>query len=288
MTGWANTLVGQRSRSRIAPFRLHRPSSVDEAVDAMASAPTGAAYMAGGIDLINRMKAGFTPGEVIHVARIAELARISEKDGSVCLGSCATHREVSEHEILRTRAPELARCWRELGNPRVRSKGTVGGNVMAREPGYDAALMLMAADATLTFATSHGPQADVPIAQASAAEDLLTTIENPAARSLHLRVDRSLHPVLTLAVGVRERGAYIERAQVAIGGAYEVPAVFPLGLSEPISRADLANRAGAIALEFAQRLAPPLNDWRGSSSYRLRMIGVVLGRLLREEGMRPC
>ena len=56
--------------------------------------------------------------------------------------------------------PDLATLWREIANPRVRHTGTVGGNIMSRQPHYDAMPALMALGATATIADPGDRRAD--------------------------------------------------------------------------------------------------------------------------------
>ena len=255
----------------------------------MASVQPGAAYMAGGIDFVNRMKAGFSPGDVIHLGRIAELTSIGVSESGLHLGACATHQQVGEHTLVRSRAPALAHCWRDLGNPRVRCKGTIGGNVMAREPQYDATLMLMAAGATLTVVAHGSTTVGVPLSEAATVVDgLVTSIAIREAQRLKLSIDRSLRPALCLVMGFVQEGAYIDRVRIAIGGAYAQPYVRALDLADPISRTELKACSSDLARAFAQRVPRPLDDWQASSAYRSRMIGVLLQRLLLQEGCAAC
>jgi carbon-monoxide dehydrogenase medium subunit len=281
-------LVGLRSRARIAPFRLHRPSTIEGALDVMAGADPEAAYMAGGIDLIGAMKAGFTPGDVIHIAHIEALRRIDENERTIRIGACATHRDIGESKLIQSRAPALAKCWRQIANPRVRCKGTVGGNIMARQAGYDATLMLMAANAEATVIAADRRRMCSAISDAPSLRGLLTSIAVPDGAALRLRADRSLHPALVVVLGFREDHGAVTRLHVAVGGAYMGPYAAPLGVPEAITPAALSAQSRALAHAFVSRLPAPATDWRASGAYRARMVGVLLERLLRQEGDTSC
>ena len=68
-------LVGLRSRRHIAPFSLHRPETWDEAV-ALRRQPGSSAFLAGGIDLIDRLKHGHVIDRLIRLDGIPGLAEI--------------------------------------------------------------------------------------------------------------------------------------------------------------------------------------------------------------------
>ena len=68
-----DTAAPHRSRKLIPEFRLHRPRSAADAVAIKAAAGPRAVYMAGGIDVVNRMKSGLPVTDVIHLGFIAGL-----------------------------------------------------------------------------------------------------------------------------------------------------------------------------------------------------------------------
>ena len=152
----ASSLAVHRSRKLIPEFRLHRPRSTMEAVALKAAAGAGAVFMAGGIDVVNRMKFGVPVTDVIHLGRLAGLDRIEEREGELHLGALVTHDRLATAPQVAARLPSLAQTWPEVANIRIRCKGTIGGNIMAGDPSYDFALTALAADARLHFLISDG------------------------------------------------------------------------------------------------------------------------------------
>ena len=234
-----------RSHRAIAPFELHRPTTIDDADGLVAQ---GAAVHAGGIDLVERMQSGHRVERVVDIGRIPALREISVDDGHVRIGAAVTHSEIESSPVIAEHRPDLAAAWATVGNVRIRRTGTVGGNLMSFDKNYDAAVILAAAGAQLTqVAAGTSTTTDVSGLQP---DRLLTTIEVPVDGP-ELAIDRSLKPVVTVAVG----------AHLAIGCAYERVVVRPLG-------------AGF------DDLPPPIDDADASSTYRQRMIAVLGGRLL--------
>jgi carbon-monoxide dehydrogenase medium subunit len=130
-------LAVHRSRKLIPEFRLHRPLSAAEAVAMKAAAGPGAVYMAGGIDVVNRMKSGLPVTDVIHLGRVAGLDAIQETEDGLRLGALVTHDRPATSPLVRARLPALAQTWPDVANIRIRCKGTIGGNIMAGEPAYE-------------------------------------------------------------------------------------------------------------------------------------------------------
>src|SRR6516164_3835239 len=199
----ASPLAGHRSRKLIPEFRLHRPRSATEAVALKAAAGPGAVFMAGGIDVVNRMKFGVPVTEVIHLGRLDGLDRIEEWEGELHLGALVTHDRLATSPHIGARLPSLAQTWPDVANIRIRCKGTIGGNIMAGDPSYDFALGAMAAGAQPHFLSCGGAATVLPAADRVAKEaGLLTAISFATRSTLRLIFDRSLRPIVSLALGL--------------------------------------------------------------------------------------
>jgi aerobic carbon-monoxide dehydrogenase medium subunit len=277
----ATSLAVHRSRKLIPEFRLHRPRSGAEAGALKAAAGPGAVFMAGGIDVVNRMKFGIPVTEVIHLGRVDGLNRIEEQEGRLELGTLVTHDRLATSSQVRARLPSLAQTWPDVANIRIRCKGTIGGNIMAGDPTYDFALAAMAADAQLHFLSLDGGKTVCAAADGVAKHvGLLTAIVFPSGSTLRLLFDRSLRPIVNLALGLDFAGGRITGGRAAIGCAYPVPIAAKLPFDAPLSPAELAHRTAPLAQAVAAGLPEPLGDHHGSSGYRRRMIEVLLRRNL--------
>lgn len=188
------------SRYRIALFTVSRPARLADAISLMAA---GAVPMAGGTDLVDRMKLGQRYPRVVSLQAIPELRSIVREDGTLCIGAAVTHRMASEHSLLREALPSLAAFFAILGNPRIRDRGTLGGNVMANEPGYEVAATLAALDASAEFLRQDGVRYAVPVLQAAASKDLLVQFRVPDIDDVKFSWDRSHRDTLTLLAGER-------------------------------------------------------------------------------------
>lgn len=247
-----------------------------------AASEDDAVFMAGGIDLVNRMKFGKPVADVIYLGGIAELGAIAETEEGLCLGSLVTHYQLETSAPVRAHFPELAQTWQDVANIRVRCKGTIGGNIMAADPDYDFALAAMAAGAQLDFLERDGANRTVPAMELSGSglRGLLTMITLPSPSRLHLAFDRSLRPAVTLAVGLDLDLAKIVAGRVAIGCAFATPMAATLPLVEPLPPREVAQRAAILARDVSASLPEPLSDSHGSARYRRRMIEILLRRNL--------
>lgn len=188
------------SRHRIMPFAVSRPEALAEAAALVA---TGVVPMAGGTDLVDRMKQGQRHSRLLSLLSIAELRKITSEDGALYLGAAVTHRMVSQDRLVREILPSLSAFFAVLGNPRIRDRGTLGGNVMANEPGYEVAAALAALDASAEFLRPDGVHYVVPVLHAAESKDLLVRFRIPDTGEAKFYWDRSHRDTLTLFVGQR-------------------------------------------------------------------------------------
>ena len=139
-------------------FDYHRASSVSEAI-ALAGQHSESKFLAGGHSLIPVMNLRLAdPGVLIDIGRIDGLKGISAGNGSVTVGALTTHAMVAASGDVPAVMSEAA-GW--IGDPQVRNRGTIGGNVAHADPASDMPTVLVAVGATLNIT---GPGGDRSVA----------------------------------------------------------------------------------------------------------------------------
>ena len=127
---------------------LVRSEDLDEV---LAAVDYDHAPYAGGTELVPAMGLGLRrPAAVVDLKRVEALGRIEvDADaGAATVGAAVTHRRLSDHPGVRQHLPTLAAAAARVGNARVRSTGTVGGNLCFAEPRSDLGCVLVALGAT--------------------------------------------------------------------------------------------------------------------------------------------
>ena len=248
---------------------LRRPVSLAEAAAAVAA---GGWAHAGGIDVAQRLRDGEAAAEIVPVGGgsaaaggLERLGEISLREGTLFIGAGVSHARIESDPLVNAHRPDLAAAWRTIGNVRIRAAGTLGGNLAAVRPGYDAAPILAAAGAEMIFAEPDGAEARCTVADLPR-DRLIVGCEVPLAG--RVVYDRSLKPVVSAAVGDHA---------TAIGCAYAETQVIPHGASDP-------ERLCAALAE----LPDPLDDAFASAAYRRRMTAVLAERCLTEHAMPPA
>jgi CO/xanthine dehydrogenase FAD-binding subunit len=286
------SLVNHRSRSAISGFSLLRPSSLSEA-RAMLNAEPGAVAMAGGLDIVNRMKDGFAPPTLVALAGLRDFdaIRLSLEQDAIEIGAGTSHDALATSDLVRAQLPDLVHCWGQIANIRIRMQGTVAGNLLASMPGYEGATLLSALDASLSYSSSKIPGTSIKVAEIGGAYEaffqsrpLVEKVTVPLPRPGTIRrlvYDRSLRPMFSVALRFDHAGGRVENACAVLGGCHAWPfrAELPIaGL--PLS--DLDARIEDISRQAFAQMPAPTVPWFGIAGYRENVAPVLLSRLIRE------
>ena len=138
-------------------FDYARATSLDDALARLRAANGGGKLLAGGHSLIPLMKLRLSePQLLIDIARIPGLSGIREKGGKIEIGAATTHHEVATSALLREQVPGDGRGRREIGDPQVRNRGTMGGSLAHADPAADYPAVMLALDAEIHI---KGPRA---------------------------------------------------------------------------------------------------------------------------------
>ncbi len=262
-----------------ANFDYHRASSVEDAVRLLGLNPD-AKLLAGGHSLIPMMKLRLAaPGALIDIGRIADLRGISESEGRIRVGALTTHAEVAGSDLLAQRCPMLAETARQIADPAVRNKGTVGGNIAHADPASDLPAVLVALDATVHLLGSAGARQVAAgefftglLESDIRADEVLTAVDfawrAPGSGGVYLKVENpaSGYAVCGAAAIVRQGAA----AALCFNGIAATPVVAS-GVCQALAGSDLSDAAIASAVEGHLKVDDPLSDVHASGEYRLQL-----------------
>lgn len=139
-----------------ARFDYERVGSVEEAVSLLAEHGDDAKLLAGGHSLLPLLKLRLAfPSLLVDVGRVGELQGITDGGDELVIGAGTTHRELLEDALIQRHCGVLADVTREVGDPQVRNRGTLGGAAAHADPASDQPAALLALDATFV---AEGPE----------------------------------------------------------------------------------------------------------------------------------
>jgi xanthine dehydrogenase YagS FAD-binding subunit len=116
-------------------FSFARADSVEHAL-AEAAAHPGAAFLAGGTNLLDLLKVDVArPPHVIDISRL-KLDTVTETESGVRIGALVSNAELAWHPLIRTRYPLLSQALLAGASPQLRNMATTGGNLLQRTRCY--------------------------------------------------------------------------------------------------------------------------------------------------------
>jgi carbon-monoxide dehydrogenase medium subunit len=223
-----------------ADFEYRKAGSIAEAVQLLSDNP-GAKLLAGGHSLIPLMRFRLArPEVVIDIGGIANLRGITVSGDTINIGALTTHAEIAASAEVQRANGLLAEAAGGIGDPAVRNRGTIGGNLAHADPASDWATVLTALGASVS---TQGPSGSRTIAVADLIEDafatvlgedeLITTVSVPTlAANQRAEYAKMAHPasfyaVVGGAVVVTMDGNRCTAASVAVGGLTPRPVKAP-------------------------------------------------------------
>lgn len=277
----------------LSDFELHRPTEVEEAAALRAELGEGAALYAGGTELLLAMKMGVLDYEhLIDLKRIESLRGVRASGGDVRIGAGVTHRELETDRLVAERLPALAALERNVANVRVRSAGTLAGNLAFAEPHADPPALLTALGARVALVSSGGGRRELPVEElvvgayetALAEDEVIEAVLVPVPPEGVVATYVKFQVLERPAVGVAAAG------RVAAGRFAGAPAVVVGAVDERPVRVDAAALDGAgpedgaafarVSAE-ARAAVEPVDDLSGSAEYKRHLTGVLVQRALR-------
>lgn len=284
----------------LAPFEIHPTTTVAEASGLIEQLGDEAVIYSGGTELLLLMKLGFASYEhLVDIKPIDELRHLRLEGGALLIGGAVTHRTLERSAIVQAGWPDFVEMERRVANVRVRSSGSLGGNLAFADPHSDPATFLLAAGAEVLIG-GRGERRSVSMADfvlgpyetALEADELICGIRLPAMAPgfamSHLRFAFHERPAATVSAWVGVRGGRIADARVAVGSVGIVPVAVPgvagamAGQHPQAIDADVLANLGVAGAEASE----PVSDSNGSDEYKHALVQTLVGRALREAAGR--
>jgi CO/xanthine dehydrogenase FAD-binding subunit len=269
------------------------PTTVEEAVRALAGASGMAKILSGGTDLLVQLRSGRAkPDLIVDIKRIPDMSGIRERDGGFAIGAATSGAVIGECEPLRKAWPGVVEATNLIGSTQVQGRATLAGNLCNASPAADSVPALIAAHATCVVAGAAGRR-EVPVesivtgpGRTSLARDEFIVAFHlpkrpPGAADAYLRfIPRTEMDIAVVGAGVN---LTLDAAGVCTDARVVLGAVAPTAVVVADAPAALVGRAlDSAALdaldEAARRACKPIDDKRGTIDYRIKVAGVIARR----------
>ncbi len=277
-------------------MRYERPSNIEDAVGLLASAGDAAFVLAGGTDLLVRMKSDdFHAGLIVDIKAIGGMSDIVETEDGFVIGAGVPCAALGEHAGLCAAWPGLVEAAHLIGSTQIQGRCTISGNLCNASPAADSVPAMVAAGAQARIAGPTGtrllPVEDVlqgPGKTALEKGELIEAIVLPsqAARGADCYLRFTPRTEMDIAVvgasvslSLGSDGA-VETARVALG------AVGPkVARVEEAAEAIIGTKLDEAALDAlaaaCSAAASPIDDKRGTIDFRKQVAGVLARRAAR-------
>ena len=279
----------------IPEFEYVSPQSVQEACALLVQYGDSARVLAGGSDLLVKMKDGLMkPAYLVSLKNLDSLKAIRYETGTgVIIGARATHNEVMNNRLLQEKYRSVCEAAHSMAADQIRNIGTVGGNLVNAVPSADLPPILIALDARARIVgTSRertisledfflGPGKTVLEKGEILAEIIIPDQPTTGSNYIKFGLRRAgALAVAGVASSVTVSDGTCRDVRVVLGAVAPTPMrarqAENVLRGKKISR-ELIDEAGRIAAAESK----PISDIRGSIEYRRNLVNVLTRRSLK-------
>ena len=274
-----------------AAFDYARPSSIDEALQAIAAGGEDVKILAGGQSLIPVMRLRLAaPSTVVDLGRVQELRGVRDDGDAIVIGAMTTHAAVLEDPLIKQHAPLIAEATETVADRQVRHRGTFGGALAHADPAGDLPAVALALDAEFVIV---GPNGRRTVPARDFFVDYLTTALEDGELLVEVRIpklpgDWGMHyekfnrvaqawSIVAVAAVVRRENGHIAEARIGLTNMGPTP-LRATAAEQALAGAAASAEAVAEAASHAAEGTEPASDLNGQADYRQHLARVLTRR----------
>ncbi|AZO44300.1 xanthine dehydrogenase family protein subunit M [Mesorhizobium sp. M7D.F.Ca.US.005.01.1.1] len=274
-------------------MRYIRPLSMEDAVGQLAGSSGTSAILAGGSDLLVRMKGGFIePDLIVDIKAIDGLSEIRETPEGFSIGAAVPCAVLGESAALKKAWPGVVEAAKLIGSKQVQGRCTITGNLCNASPAADSVPALVAAGARAVVVGPAGrrtiPVQSVPtgpgktsLAKGEIIEAILLDKRAPRSGDAYLRfIPRTEMDIAVVSAGVNltlDEHGVVKSARVALGAVAAT-----VLLVEEAAQVLIGSKLDEATLERLAKVCAgacrPIDDKRGTIEFRRKVAGVLAKR----------
>lgn len=274
-------------------FEYHTPHTLPEAIALLQKYGDSAKLLAGGHSLLPMMKIRFAePAHLVDLGKLPDLRGIREKGDELRIGAMTTENDLIWSSVVQKKCPLLVEAARLIGDPQVRYRGTVGGDVSHGDPANDHPAIMLALGASFVLTGSGGERVvaadDFFLGLYSTAlehDEVLTEIRVPVPAQgtgwCYAKLKRKTGDFATAAAAVllSMKRDTVKDVSIALTNA-AATALRAREAEESLRGRKFDDAAVAEAARLAMSICDPAEDQRGDVEYKTAMTGEMTRRAL--------
>ncbi len=274
-------------------MRYEAPDSLKSAVSLLAKEKGLAFILAGGTDLIVKMKGGFLePDLVVDIKRIKGMHDIKKSATGFRIGAAVSGAALSENAALVKAWPGVVEAANLIGSKQVQGRCTMVGNLCNASPAADSVPALFAASAKVAIVGPKGkrtiPVEQVPVSpgrtslkKGEVIEAILLPAKSARSGDAYLRfIPRTEMDIAVVSAGISltlDNKGVITAARVALGAVAATVLLVPAA-AKAIIGTKLDDEALAKLAAACSAACRPIDDKRGTIEFRTKVAGVLATR----------
>ena len=277
-------------------MKYQTPSTTKEAATFIKRAKGKAFVLAGGTDLMVRMKSGFIePDLVVDIKQISAMQSITKSATGFRIGAAVSAAEMGENTALKKAWPGVVESANLIGSDQIQNRCTIAGNLCNASPAADAVPALIAAGAK---ANVVGPQrrrtvavekiitspGKTSLSKGEIVESITLPKRAPRSGDAYLRfIPRSEMDIAVVGAGVNlvlDNNNVVKSARVALGAVAPTPLLVP-DAAKAIIGTKLNKAALTKLADACSAACLPIDDKRGTVEFRTEVAGVLARRAAR-------
>lgn len=271
-------------------FNYVKPKTVNEAVDILAKYGSKASVLAGGTDLVVKLKeTPFNPEILVDIKGIDELSKIEFSNGVLKIGALVTFSELIESEIVKTNFPLIHEASTTVASKGTRNRATIVGNICSAVPSLDSGPALLVYEADVIVKSNSGERKieikdwfTGPKRSALAVGELVIRLEvkkqSEKYGTSYVKLGRYRGEDLAQA-GVGVLVTETKNYKIAFCALGPIP-VRATVIENILNGKDLTENILNEAKELVEKVISPITDIRASKEYRMHIAKVMLERAL--------
>jgi carbon-monoxide dehydrogenase medium subunit len=273
-----------------ASFDYVAPSSVEDAVQALAQAGDEAKVLGGGQSLLPVLRMRLAaPTTLVDLRKVTELRGVRDDGDAIVIGSMTTHHDVTRDSLVAQHAELVAKTTRTIADPQIRHLGTFGGSLVHADPAGDLLAPAVALGAEMVIAGSSGRRT-VPASEffvdffttAVAPDEILVEVRIPKHTGWGSHYEKfnrvaQAWSIVAVAAAVRSEGGSIAEARVALTNMGSTP-IRATGVEQALVGQPASAEAIRAAAQHAAEGTSPTTDGNADADYREHLARVLTGR----------
>jgi len=273
------------------------PATLSEALSLLKKWTGKARIVAGCTNTIPDMRSKAVKAEaLIDVSHLRNLSFIKEEKKRIRIGALTTISGLTFSRTINKYVPILSEAARQFGNPLVRNRATIGGNLADASPAADTAVPLLVLEATVVTDREREKNRQIPIDRLFVgpnktilkSDEMIKEVtfskpdlgEKCAYAKLGLRNAMAIS-LVSVAVLLQIEGGECKKARIGLGAVAPKPIrayrTEDMLIGEKITESLMRDCCQSVEREIS-----PISDVRASAEYRRSMVSLLLRRLIQQ------